>query len=111
MAFVPLLFFPSPILLITIGVLLYNRKPRPALIFLFLISLGISILHFIGFIPHVSTLYLFARYASPILVVLSFAAITEVAVRKLKSHYLTCGLTLPVALAYWFVTSAVAAAI
>ena len=113
-AFFPLavlLFILSPFLLITIGVLLYFRQPRPNFVYIFLVFIALAILQAIASRPYVSDLYKFAQIISPAIVVLSIASIAEAVFRKLESHYVTTGLTFPIGLAYWFITSGIVSAV
>ena len=113
-AFFPLaviLFFASPFLLIAIGALLYLRQPRPVSVYFFLAVIALAILQAIASRPYVSDLYQFAQIISPAIVVLSIASIAEAVIRKLRSHYITTGLTFPIGLAYWFMTSGIISAV
>ena len=106
-----ILFFASPLLLTAIGLLLYLRKPRPVLVSVFLGAVSLAVLQIIGTWLDTSLLYEFARVASPVLLMISLGSVAEVAIRQLKSHYVTCGLTVPIGLAYWLMTSLIIAAV
>lgn len=102
--FAGLFFLISPLALAGIAVMLYQYKPFPYLVFLFLAAVTICVIQFLFVRPDAFALYHFAKFASPSLLVLSLSCITESATRQLKPHLLTSSLTLPVALAYWFIT-------
>ncbi len=105
------LFLTSPVLLVAIGVLLYFRHPSPVLVYVFLIFISIAVFQAIASRPYLGDLFEFAQVMTPILVVISVASIAESAIRNLKSHYVTSGLTLPIGLGYWFMSSGIISAV
>lgn len=113
-AFFPIavvLFLFSPVFLVSIGVLLYFRHPSPVLIYVFLICFFIAISQAIASRPFISDLFHFAQIMSPILIVISIGSITESAIKDMKSHYVTSGLTFPIGLGYWFMSSGIVSAV